>query len=197
MTIDETPSAARAAALRRAFDRGFAEPPRASNEEREALLTLRVSGDAYAVKLADITGLVADRKIVSLPSPALEFLGVAGLRGSTVPVWSLGALLGYGTTDEAPRWLILVGDDGNRQALGLAFEQFDGHVSVLRAALSESPAGAQNAAGRSYLEQSVRVGDAHRGVLGISSITEAIRERTQAMRRRVDLESHKDQTKDR
>jgi chemotaxis signal transduction protein len=194
--IEETP-AARAAALRRAFDRSFAEPPRAGTEEIEALLTLRVGGDAYAVKLADITGLVADRKIVSLPSAAPEFLGIAGLRGSTVPVWSLGALLGYSTTRQVPRWVLLVGDDASRQALGLAFEQFDGHLTIPRAAISGSPAAAPDAASPSYVEQTVRVADAQRGVLSISSITEAIRQRTAAIEGRVSLERHESETKDR
>jgi purine-binding chemotaxis protein CheW len=196
VTIEETP-VTRAAALRRAFDRSFAEPPRAGTEEVEALLTLRVGGDAYAVKLADITGLVADRKIVSLPSAAPGFLGIAGLRGSMVPVWSLGALLGCGPTRQAPRWLILVGDGASRQAVGLAFEQFDGHLTIPRSALSGGLAGAQDATSRSYVEQSVRVAGAQRGVLSISSLTEAIRQRTTDIAGSVSLERHQSETKDR
>jgi len=196
VTIEEMP-ATRAAGLRRAFDPSFAEPPRAGTGAVEALLTLRVGGDAYAVKLADITGLVADRKVVSLPSAAPEFLGIAGLRGGTVPVWSLGALLGYGTTRQMPRWLILVGDDATRQAVGLAFEQLDGHLTVPRAALSGSPAAAADAASRAHVDQTVRVADAQRGVLSISSITEVIRQRTDAIGGRVGLERHQDETKDR
>jgi chemotaxis signal transduction protein len=177
MKVEEPPSFARAGQLRRDFDQSFAEPLRSGKEELEALLTLRVGGDPYAVKIADITGLIADRRIVLLPAAAPEFLGIVGLRGSVVPVWSLGALLGYASSSEMPRWLLLVGGDGNRQALGLAFEQYDGHLSVRRAALSGSAASDQEVPTRSFVGQSVRLANTQVGVLSISSIANGIRQR--------------------
>ncbi|HVZ72775.1 MAG TPA: chemotaxis protein CheW [Polyangia bacterium] len=175
MSFDEAPGTTRAAALRRAFDGAFAAPPVVEGDETIPLLALRVGGQAYAVKLGDITGLLADRRIVAVPSTAAEFLGIAGLRGSTVPVWSLTALLGYGASRETPRWLISFGDGAARQALALAFEHFEGHLNVPRAALSDGVAASPDGPARSHVRQSVRVGDAQRAVLDLSSIVEAIR----------------------
>jgi chemotaxis signal transduction protein len=190
MKVGEPPSSARAGQLRRDFDQGFAEPLRSGKEELEALLTLRVGGEPYAVKIAEITGLIADRRIVSLPAMAPAFLGIVGLRGSVVPVWSLGALLGYAANTEVPRWLILAGGDGNRQALGLAFEQYDGHRSVPRTALSESGAPDQEVPTPSFVGQSVRLESTEIGVLSISSIANGIRQR-------LGLENGQAETKDR
>lgn len=130
---------ATAAALRREFDESFARPARHAADDVESVLALRVGGDAYAVRLADVTGLLADRKLVPLPTAVPEFLGVVGMRGGVVPTWSLGALLGYGVERESPRWLILVGERGGARALALAFERFEGHVRVPRAQLTERP----------------------------------------------------------
>jgi chemotaxis signal transduction protein len=190
MKVERTPSSARAGELRRDFDRSFAEPPRSGRDEFEALLRLRVGGDPYAIKVAEVTGLIADRLIVSLPAAAPEFLGIVGLRGSVVPVWSLSALLGYPASAEVPRWLILVGGDGNRQALGLAFEQYDGHLSVPRAALSGDGASGQEVPARSFVGQSVRLANAQIGVLSISSMANGIRQR-------LGLENGQAKTKDR
>jgi purine-binding chemotaxis protein CheW len=175
VSIDEAPVTSRAAALKEAFDRSFAEPPRAGVADTLALLTLRAGGDSYAVKLADIAGLVVGRRIISLPTSAPDFLGVAGLRGSTVPVWSLPALLGYESLHESPRWLLLIGESMSSLSLGLAFEHFDGHLNVPRAALSERSA--RDGVSHSYVGESVRVADTLRGLLDIASLVDAVRRR--------------------
>jgi hypothetical protein len=50
----------RAAALRHAFDRSFAEPLRLGTEVVEDLLAIRIGTTAYAVRLAEVAGLFAD-----------------------------------------------------------------------------------------------------------------------------------------
>lgn len=107
----------RAAALRREFDAAFAVAQAAGGEERVPLLGLRIRGDAYAVPLTALRGLAGDWQAVPLPgaSPALH--GLAGIRGELVPVYDLGAVLGY-PGNEACRWLALL---AGGQPLAVAF----------------------------------------------------------------------------
>lgn len=112
--------------FRRAFDQAFAVAPTATVEVYEDLLAVRVAGDPYALRVREITGLVASRKIVSLPSRRPELLGVAGIRGSLVAVYSLAALLGYGVESKPPAWLALPADE----PIGLGFEEFEGFFRV-------------------------------------------------------------------
>jgi chemotaxis signal transduction protein len=114
-------------AMRDAFDRSFAEPPRGRIEEVENLLAIRVAGHAYALRVAEVASLAADRKIVAVPSAAHGLLGVAGIRGVIVPVYGLAALLGLADTASPPRWLALC---GAHKPVGLAFHHLDRYLSL-------------------------------------------------------------------
>jgi chemotaxis signal transduction protein len=174
---------ATADALRREFDRSFAAPASVGAEDTLDLLALRIGGDAYAVLLTDVTGLLVDRRIVPVPTNVPEFVGLIGMRGGVVPVWSLGALLGYGADRETPRWMMLVGDRGGGQVLALAFERFDGHLRVPRARLSErAPSDPDGPANVNVnvavqLQQSVRADDTWRGLLEVGVLTIDIQRR--------------------
>lgn len=87
--------AARVTELRQAFDRSFTMAPATAAAEVEGFVAIRLSSDPFALRLADISGLFADKTIVSLPTSAPALIGVAGFRGSIMPVCSLPALLGY------------------------------------------------------------------------------------------------------
>ena len=54
---------ARAAELRRDFDRAFAEPIRLDTTITEDLLAIRVGGQACAIRLNEIAGLFAGKSI--------------------------------------------------------------------------------------------------------------------------------------
>jgi chemotaxis signal transduction protein len=119
---------AKAAELRNAFDRARAVPwETAAVEQIENLLAIRVSGDALAIRLSEISGLATDRKIVAFPSPIPELLGVAAIRGRLIPVYSLAALLGYSANASHGRWLALCGTE---EPVGLAINDFEGYVQV-------------------------------------------------------------------
>lgn len=154
----------RAADLARAFDGTFARPVRTVNDEGDDFLTIRTGGDAYAVRVRDMAGLIADRKVVPLPTSEPAFLGIAGLRGGVVPVYSLAALLGRAPAAEVPRWMVLVGPGA---PLGLAFDHFDGHVRVPRDHVSSGREAAT--------QESVRIAKAWRGIVGIKALAEIIR----------------------
>jgi chemotaxis signal transduction protein len=166
----------RAEELRLAFDRSFVEAPRALADEDEEFLTIEVSGDTYAVRLKQLAGLFADRRIVALPTAVPAFLGVVGFRGQVVPVYGLRALLGYPSGEGLPRWFVLAGE---RPWVGLAFDRPAGQVRVRREELvPPSPGAAAFGA--------IRRGDATVSILDTEHLLQQIQQRA---RRR---EAHKE-----
>ena len=67
----------RAAELRRAFDRSFAERARADAAPTEDFLAIRIASDSYAIRCSEISGLVADKKITRVPSGSAALHGMA------------------------------------------------------------------------------------------------------------------------
>lgn len=169
--IEETSRAAvRAVDLRRSFDQTFTAAVQVVSPDFEDLLGLRLGGDSYAVRLAEIAALLPERKIVALPSPLPELLGVAGLRGGIVPVYSLRALLGHGAGTERASWIILAGSD---PVIGLAFDQFEGHLRIARSQITAGRDGAP----RAHVGEVARVAEALRGIISVRSIVETVKER--------------------
>jgi len=115
------------AGLREAFDGSFALPPMRADEGFVDLLDLRVGGDPYAVRLADVAALVVDRPPTRLPGAVPELLGVVGVRGAVVPAFDLAALLGGTRSAQPPRWLLVA---TGTPTLGLAVERLDGHLRL-------------------------------------------------------------------
>lgn len=125
-----------ATALREAFDAGFAHAARRDRPHTVDVLTLRVGGRPFAVRLDTLAGLAADRRVVRLPRTRAALLGVTGVRGVLVPVFSLPALLDLPAPADL-RWIATVGD---QPGTGFAFDALDGHHRVERSALLPSPA---------------------------------------------------------
>jgi chemotaxis signal transduction protein len=123
----------KAAQLRQEFDRSFAAKPLMAAQEVEALLAIQVAGDAYAIRLSEITGIITGRKLVAVPATAPHFVGVSGIRGGIVPVFSLASLLGRGHhAPDSLRWLVLCGTD---EPIALGFSAFAGYLRVPKSAL--------------------------------------------------------------
>ena len=166
------PLVATAAALRSAFDQSFAVSAASKLERLENLLAIRVGGDPYVLRLSQISGLYVDRKIVAVPSPVVQLLGIVGLRGVMSPVYDLAALLGYPPV-ASPRWMVFA---GGSQPVGLAFEGFEAHVQVPEASSSNDEDRAANAVvARQHTSGSVRVAGALRLIIQIASVVETIR----------------------
>jgi chemotaxis signal transduction protein len=167
-----SPIAAKLAELRNAFDQTRATPMLSDAEEQtESLLAIRVSRDPYAIRVNEISGLSTDRNIVAFPTPFTELLGVAGIRGTLVPVYSLAALLGYAGEMERTRWLALC---GNEEPVALAFSVFEGYLQV---PLKQLYAIEQKDVTRSHVKHLVRSADMIRAVVSIPLIREALQER--------------------
>ena len=166
-----------AAELRRDFDRSFAEPPRARRPPSVDLLAIRLAGDPFMLRLSAVSGVFASKKLTPLPGASPELLGIAGFRGSVVPVYDLSMLLGYPASDK-PRWLVLAA----AQPVALAFEGLDGYLRLPldRIAQPEQPQSA-----RTHVREFARVADprtpahsaAPRPLVELDSIVAAIRQR--------------------
>lgn len=112
-----------AVALREEFDRSFTRPPSGSAAALEDLLAVGVGGDEYVLRLKDLSGLFTGKTVTWLPSPAVALLGIAGFRGTVLPVYDLGMLLGKPKASE-PRWLAVAA----AAPVALAFEAFHGFL---------------------------------------------------------------------
>jgi chemotaxis signal transduction protein len=80
-----------------------------------------------AVRVLETAGLIAAPRIEPVPSRRAELLGVCGVRGQLVPVFSLARLLGRGA-DAAPRWIVLAA--AGEERVGLAVAVFERHLVV-------------------------------------------------------------------
>jgi purine-binding chemotaxis protein CheW len=121
----------RAVDLRRAFDRSFAEPVRRLDVHTENLLAIRLGDDPYALRLSEITGLFADKRVSAMPSGVRALLGIAGFRGAILPVYDLRILLGYAPSSVA-RWLVVAA----KRPVAFAFDALDGHLRLARDAIA-------------------------------------------------------------
>jgi chemotaxis signal transduction protein len=162
-----------AAALRCLFDSSFAAAASSMTEPLEDLLAIRVGADPYALRLSEIVGLYADIKIVPVPSPVVQLLGIVSLRGKMAPVYDLAALLHYPPA-ASPRWMILAGVS---QPVGLAFETFEAHLQVSKASLADGEdRGESSGAVRQHVRGVVRAADALRPMIHVASVVELIRD---------------------
>jgi len=111
--------------MREAFDRTFALPRPEPGEAPETLLCVRVAGEPFVVRTAEIAGIAAGLRTTPLPGRAPGLLGLAVQRGTPMAVYDLAALLGMERRGPAPRWVALC-DAGERVAL--AFDELEGHL---------------------------------------------------------------------
>jgi chemotaxis signal transduction protein len=138
MNIPLAGVAGRAAELRQAFDRSFAEPVRLDTTLKDDLLAVRIATQAFAIRLSEISGLFADKKVTPVPGGHAALRGVAGFRGAIVPVYDLQILLGHAGA-AAPRWLVIAA----AAPVALAFAAFEGQLRVARDAILPQPTRAE------------------------------------------------------
>ena len=168
--LTKTPQISRqAAALRRAFDRSFAEPNRPPLAKTTDLLAIRLGGDPWAVPLADIAGLHSGKRITPLPGGPSSLLGIAGFRGNVVAVYDLPALIGQAPL-AAPRWLLVAAE----RRVAFAFGELDGHVRVeTKQLLPLGPEG-----GAAWAKGFVLTEEQHRPLLHLPALLAGIAQRS-------------------
>lgn len=161
-----------AAALRRAFDESFASPPASRQERLEGVLAIRIGADPYAIRVSEVSGLMSDPRIVAVPSPMPQLLGIIGRRGVIAPVYDLAGMLNYPSAANA-RWMVLV---GVTRSVGFAFETFEAHLQVPAA----SPGSVDESAGTGHaprrdMQGMIRAAGALRPVIDMTSLMRRLR----------------------
>jgi chemotaxis signal transduction protein len=164
----------KAVQLRQAFDNTFALPPSLATPELEDLLTIRVAGDPYAIRLLDIAEIISGRSVVSVPAVTPDLLGLAGIHGGIVPVFGLSSILGYGPDPGLPRWMILCGSE---EPIALAFSDFEGYLQLPTSALHADESFRDTRENVKYINQVVSTPNGVRAVISIALIMATIRNR--------------------
>jgi purine-binding chemotaxis protein CheW len=162
------------AALRQAFDESFAQPPAAHAAAAEDFLGIRVAGSPYALRLLEAASVGARCHILALPSEQPDFLGLAGLKGELLPIYSLASLLGHGREEGEERWLVVCGAE---QRLGLVFSALEGFLRVPRSEVYGLGVPEQT---QDHVQEVLRFGTGVRPIVRVASIISSIGRRIAA-----------------
>ncbi len=153
--------------LKRSFDLTFQEPLVERGQELAHLLIVRIGGARFALKVADLAGLVRAQTVVPIPASGSGLLGLAGLKGRMVAAYSLAAMIGCPElSTEQARWMVLCRCE---REIALAFTGVTGTMMVPAAELSPVSPGAPP-----HATDAVGTGSSQLWLLSVSSIAETI-----------------------
>jgi len=160
----------RLAEMRRLFDQSFAAEGQVEAAAKEQMIAIKAGGEDFAVRLRDVSGLAVSKgKILPVPSRVAELLGITGIRGMVVPVFSLAALLASPPAATPPRWLMFCG--GKQAPIALAFDDVEGHFAAASTDIY------QGDTERGYVTETARDGVRLRSVLAVARIVDYITQR--------------------
>lgn len=152
--------------MRRVFDQSFASAPPIETADLISLIMIRVSGERFVLRMDEIHGIGRDQPVVPVASRISELMGIAGMRGALVPVFSLAALLGLPRTDEWS-WLAIIQGES---PMALAFDALESRMEIRRTSLYEDASPA-----RRHIRQLAQIGNQVCPVIDVPSLTEGIR----------------------
>jgi chemotaxis signal transduction protein len=170
--MDDAALGRRLSQLREAFDAMFASPALAIEEALQRFLAVGVGGAPYVFRLSEIGGIATHRRATPVPGPVSELLGLTGIRGRLVPVYSLAALIDA-PSSTAPRWLVFV----EREELAFAVENMDG--CVFGKSHDVLPSGGN---GAGHCQEMLRLENSSFGILSVPSILKRIKARVASTR---------------
>ena len=156
----------RARELRHDFDRSFSLPPSIGATAKIELLAIRVGANRFALRLSDVAGIYADKKITRVPGAAPAMLGIAGFRGAIAPIYDLARLMGQ-PQSQAPRWLVLA----RAEPIGIAFDGFDGQLRLAADAIKSQQSGDAHG----YTKEFAHTESGLRPIINLQLVTEAIK----------------------
>jgi chemotaxis signal transduction protein len=157
--------------LRQAFDDAFSSPPIVKGQDHEDILSVRIAGDPYGIRVCEMSGLVHRQHVTPVPSTDALLRGITAIRGAIIPIYSLAQILGYGEDHEQTRWVSLF---GAHEPIGLTFALLEGYVRIHRSDLCVSE---RTAVTRKHICQAARIGDQVYPVLSLPSIAQTIKGR--------------------
>jgi purine-binding chemotaxis protein CheW len=157
--------------MRQEFDESFAVAVDSAPLDLEDFLLIRVAGNPYAVRLRDIAGIVGKHVVVPLPTSDRSLLGLAGIRGSIVPVFDFGSLLGYALSPDTAGWMVL---SGGTDPIALAFREFEGFVQLAVTAICQNES---LEIGNEFSTEIARTDSGSRPVININRILAALKVR--------------------
>jgi chemotaxis signal transduction protein len=153
--------------LKKSFDLTFREPKVERGQELMHLLIVRVGITRFALKLADLAGLVHARTVVPIPSSGSGLLGLTGLKGRMVATYSLAVMIGCPEVSAEPaRWMVLC---RCQREIALAFTAVTGTMMVAARELSPAGPGAPP-----HATDAVGSGAIQLWLLNVNSIAETI-----------------------
>ncbi|MGH7440963.1 MAG: chemotaxis protein CheW [Polyangiaceae bacterium] len=165
----------RLADLRSGFDAAFARPSAEAAKDSVGLLLLRLGTERYALRVTELSDVVAACKVVPLPGSRPELLGIAGVRGRFVPVYSLASLVG-GPSSPSWSWIAICGSE---EALGLTFDTLEAYVQVAPADLVAATSGDGSGG---HVREVLRKDGTLAAVISTASIVGSIKSRAQGPR---------------
>lgn len=179
MTTAASKFESKIAEMRRLFDESFAHALPGQVTKPETMLAITVEGERFALRVSEISGLaVSKEKIVPVPSRAPELLGLTGIRGVVVPVFSLARLLGFDSERGQVCWLVFCGE--RQTPIALAFEAMERLFEVASTEIYLR----EETLGHRYVNATVCEGTTPRGVISVSALVEYIKRRGASERRK-------------
>jgi purine-binding chemotaxis protein CheW len=160
-------------ALRSAFDSAFATELRAPTEHVDVIV-LRAGGASFAVRVAELAGVVSYQAVAPLPCDDATALGIAAVRGAILPVYDLAASLGRGASP-SNRWMLLA---AGSDRVALAFDEIEQYVRVPRGGFV--PAAPHGSSSALVPTEVARVGGAMWPVISIAEFLRRLEERLTA-----------------
>lgn len=151
--------------LRQEFDATFARAFGHAGTECDDLLAVLVGQGRYALRVSELGGIAARRRVTPVPSANATLLGLVGVRGNVIPVYDLARLLGEAPSVEPPRWLV---SSGGADPVALAFRELEGHMRLPRTALESG--------GRGHVTHVIREEFGLRPVVSVPSVARAVKE---------------------
>ena len=169
----ETDTALKFEDLKLAFDLTFQQPQIERGQELVHLLIVNIGTSKFALKVADLAGLARARTVVPIPGARSGLLGLAGLKGRMVAVYSLAATIGSPDLSTSQnRWMVLCRCE---KEIALAFTAVAGTMMVPRAELNPVSPGAPP-----HATDAVGAGSSQLWLLSVNSIAETIAKDTGA-----------------
>jgi purine-binding chemotaxis protein CheW len=144
------------------------------------LLAIRCADHGFALPLSEVLAVYTERKIVAVPSPVPELLGLVGVRGLIAPVYDLHSLLGYGS-GAAPRWLALLRAP---EPFAVGFELFEQHLRIPLADVNAATA--DGASPHPFARGSVRLATGPRPLIDLTVLIAAVAGRRKGAPKRED-----------